>query len=374
MSITTRAAILRGAPGEYETATLQLDEPRRGEVLVRLVSAGLCHSDDHIAAGDIPYSVYPLVGGHEGAGVIEQVGDGVIDLAVGDHVIFSFLAVCGRCRWCAAGMQNLCDQGSAMQTGARPGDATSYRLAEDGTPVGQMGGLGTFSQYSTVSAQAAIKIDKSAPMDKVCLLGCGTCTGWGSAVNSAAVRTGDTVIVMGIGGIGISAVQGALHAGASHVIAVDPVTFKRDFALKLGATHAVGSIAEAGDIARGLTNGQGADSAIVTVGVVTGQYVADAFATLRKAGTVVVTSVGKAEEVGIPVSLAELTFFQKRIQGALFGASNPTYDIPKMLRLYQEGNFVLDDLITSTYTLDQVAQGYRDMHAGKNIRGVVLFD
>jgi NDMA-dependent alcohol dehydrogenase len=374
MSITTRAAILRGAPGEYETATLQLDEPRRGEVLVRLVSAGLCHSDDHIAAGDIPYAVYPLVGGHEGAGVIEQVGDGVTDLAVGDHVIFSFLAVCGRCRWCAAGMQNLCDAGAAMQTGARPDDATSYRLAEDGTPVGQMGGLGTFSQYSTVSAQAAIKIDKSAPLDKVSLLGCGVCTGWGSAVNSAAVRTGDTVIVMGIGGIGISAVQGALHAGASHVIAVDPVAFKRDFALKLGATHAAGSIAEAGDTARDLTNGQGADSAIVTVGVVTGQHVADAFATLRKAGTVVVTSVGKAEEVGIPVSLAELTFFQKRIQGALFGASNPTYDIPKMLRLYQEGNFVLDDLITTTYTLDQVAQGYRDMHAGKNIRAVVLFD
>jgi NDMA-dependent alcohol dehydrogenase len=374
MSITTRAAILRGAPGEYETATLQLDEPRRDEVLVRLVSAGLCHSDDHVATGDIPYSVYPLVGGHEGAGVIEQVGDDVSDLAAGDHVIFSFLPVCGRCRWCATGMQNLCDQGSAIQTGARPSDPTSYRLTEDSTPVGQMGGLGTFSEYSTVSAQAVIKIDKGAPLDKVCLLGCGVCTGWGSAVNSAAVRVGDTVIVMGIGGIGASAVQGALHAGASHIIAVDPVAFKRDFALELGATHAAETVDEAGDIARALTNGQGADSAIVTLGVVTGQHVADAFATLRKAGTVVVTSVSKAEEVGIPISLAELTFFQKRIQGALFGASNPTYDIPKMLRLYQEGNFSLEKMITNTYTLDQVAQGYHDMHAGKNVRGVVLLD
>lgn len=374
MPITTRAAIVRSAPGEYETATLDLDEPRSGEVLVRLVSAGLCHSDDHVATGDIPYAIYPIVGGHEGAGVVEQVGDEVSDLSVGDHVIFSFLAVCGRCRWCAAGMQNLCDQGIAMQTGARPEDSSSYRLAEDGRPVGQMGGLGTFSEYSTVSARAAVKIDKSAPLDKVSLLGCGVCTGWGSAVNSAAVGIGDTVIVMGVGGIGSSAVQGALHAGASHVIAVDPVAFKRDFAVKLGASRAVATIAEAGDVARELTNGQGADAAIVTVGVVTGQHVADAFSTLRKAGTVVVTSVGKVDAVGIPVPLAELTFFQKRIQGALFGASNPTYDIPKMLRLYQEGQFDLDDMITATYSLDQVAQGYRDLHAGTNIRGVVIFD
>jgi S-(hydroxymethyl)glutathione dehydrogenase/alcohol dehydrogenase len=237
-----------------------------------------------------------------------------------------------------------------------------------------MGGLGTFSEYSTVSARAAIKIDKSAPLDKVSLLGCGVCTGWGSTVNSAAVGIGDTVIVMGIGGIGSSAVQGALHAGASHVIAVDPVPFKRDFAVKLGASHVVATIAEAGDVARGLTNGQGADAAIVTVGVVTGEHIADAFTTLRKAGTVVVTSVSRADAVGIPVSLAELTFFQKRIQGALFGASNPTYDIPKMLRLYQEGQFDLDSMVTTTYSLDQVAQGYRDLHAGTNIRGVVIFD
>jgi S-(hydroxymethyl)glutathione dehydrogenase/alcohol dehydrogenase len=374
MSITTRAAILRRAPGEYETATLQLDDPRRGEVTVRMVSAGLCHSDDHVATGDIPFAVYPVVGGHEGAGVIDRVGEGVTGLEVGDHVIFSFLAVCVRCRWCAAGMQNLCDQGIAMQTGARPEDASSYRLAEGDAPVGQMGGLGTFSQYSTVSAAAAIKIDRRAPLEKVSLLGCGVCTGWGSAVNSAAVGIGDTVIVMGIGGIGISAVQGAAHAGASHVIAVDPVAFKREVALKLGATHAVESIADAAEVARSLTDGQGADAAIVTVGVVTGQHVADAFASLRKAGTVVVTSVSKVDETGIDISLAELTFFQKRIQGSLFGASNPTYDIPKMLRLYQEGNFALDEMITSSYSLDQVAEGYRDMHAGRNIRGVVLFD
>jgi Zn-dependent alcohol dehydrogenase len=237
-----------------------------------------------------------------------------------------------------------------------------------------MGGLGTFSEFTTVSANAAIKIDRRAPLDKVSLLGCGVCTGFGSAVNSAAVGVGDTVIVMGIGGIGISAVQGALFAGASHVIAVDPVTFKRDTALKLGATHAVATIGEGGDVARGLTDGQGADSVIVTVGVVTGEHVAAGFAALRKAGTLVLTAVSRADAVGIPVSLAELTFFHKRIQGSLFGGSNPTYDIPKMLRLYQEGRFPLDEMITKNYNLDQVAEGYRDMHAGTNIRGVVLFD
>jgi Zn-dependent alcohol dehydrogenase len=244
----------------------------------------------------------------------------------------------------------------------------------DGRNVGQIAGISTFAEYTLVNVTSAVKIDQDLPLDKMCLLGCGVGTGWGSAVNSAQVQQSDTVIVMGIGGIGINAVQGAAFAGASNVIAVDPVEMKRKAALQLGATHAFADIAEATVLARSLTDGQGADSAIVTVGVVHGEHIAQAFSAIRKAGTVVVTAAGNLMQVGIPVSLTELTMYQKRIQGALFGGCNPTYDILRQAQMYRDGRLKLDELITTTYTLDQVAQGYEDMHAGKNIRGVVLFD
>lgn len=371
----TRGSVLTKAPGAYETIDIELDEPRQNELLVRMVASGLCHSDDHLATGDMPVGRYPFCGGHEGAGVIEQVGRGTVGYAPGDHVVFSFIPSCGRCRWCATGRQNLCNYGSQALAGGRADDPGSFRIHTlDGRDVGQMAGISTFAEYTLVNVTSAVKIDNDLPLEKMCLLGCGVGTGWGSAVNSAQVQPTDTVIVMGIGGIGINAVQGAAFAGASNVIAVDPVEMKRAAALQLGATHAVADIAEATGVARSLTNGQGADSAIVTVGVLRGEHIAQAFSAIRKAGTVVVTSAGNLAEIGIPVSLMELTMYQKRIQGALFGASSPTYDIVRQAQMYRDGRLKLDELVTATYKLDQVAQGYEDMHAGKNIRGVVVFD
>jgi S-(hydroxymethyl)glutathione dehydrogenase/alcohol dehydrogenase len=220
---------------------------------------------------------------------------------------------------------------------------------------------------------SAVKIDDDLPLDKACLVGCGVGTGWGSAVNAAGVQPGHTVVVMGIGGIGINAVQGARHAGASNIIAVDPVAFKREKAQELGATHSCETMEEATELAKQFTNGQGADSAIVTVGVTTGEHVAQAFGSVRKAGTTVVTGLGDATEVGLPIAISELTLMQKRLQGALFGNSNPNWDIKRQLQLYREGVLKLDELITRTYTLDEVAQGYQDMHDGKNIRGVIVY-
>jgi NDMA-dependent alcohol dehydrogenase len=342
---------------------------------VRMVASGLCHSDDHFATGDVAISVLPYCGGHEGAGVVEKVGPYTGGFEAGDHVVFSFIPSCGRCRWCASGMQNLCDIGAGLLNGGRLEDPTSYRMHTlDGRPVGQMAGISTFAEYTVVSLPSAVKVDKDLPLDKACLLGCAVGTGWGSAVNSAEVRPGDTVIVMGIGGIGINAVQGAAVAGASHVIAVDPVALKRESALNLGATHAFETMREARALAKSFTNGQGADAAIVTVGVVTGEHVAEAFAAVRKAGTVVVTGAGKMMGVGVPISLTELTMYQKRLQGALFGQCSPTYDILRQAQMYRDGKLKLDELVTSTYTLDEVAKGYEDMHAGKNIRGVVVFE
>ncbi|WP_235734869.1 NDMA-dependent alcohol dehydrogenase [Nocardioides alcanivorans] len=369
----TRGAILRAVPGEYEIAELDLDEPRHGELMIKMVAAGMCHSDDHIASGDTQVGHLPMCGGHEGAGVVVQVGPETYGWSEGDHVIFSFLAACGRCRWCAKGMQNLCDRGALILAGTRPDDPESYRMSLDGTPVAQTCGLSTFSEYTTISVESAVKVDKDLPLETVCLLGCGVGTGWGAAVNSAEVYPGQTVIVMGVGGIGINAVQGAAHAGAANIIAVDPVAFKRESALKLGATHAVADMEEATAIAQSFTNGQGADSAIVTVGVTTGEHIGAAFSSIRKAGICVVTGLGKQTDFGIPISAMELTLYQKRLQGSLFGASAPTADIPWMIDLYRSGKLKLDELITNTYKLDDVAQGFKDMREGRNLRGVILF-
>jgi S-(hydroxymethyl)glutathione dehydrogenase/alcohol dehydrogenase len=366
--------VITKAPGPFEVIDLELDDPRQGELLVEMVASGLCHSDDHIATGDLPVPLYPFLGGHEGAGVVKEVGPNTKGWAVGDHVVFSFIPGCGRCRWCASGMQNLCDLGAYLLNGSRFDDPTSFRFhTTDGDPVAQFCGLGTFAEHTIVDIDSAVKVAPDLPLDRLCLLGCGVGTGWGSAVNSAQVRPGDTVIVMGVGGIGINAVQGAAHAGASNVIAVDPVAFKREKALKLGATHAFADIAEGAAFAKSVTNGQGADSAIVTVGVTKGEHVAQAFSAIRKAGTVVVTGLGDAMEIGLPVSLAELTLFQKRIQGSLFGASAPSSDIVRQTQMYRDGMLKLDELVTTEYTLDEIAKGYEDMHAGKNIRGIVRF-
>jgi NDMA-dependent alcohol dehydrogenase len=371
----TRTAIVRSmpdkavGPSKWEIVEVDLDDPRQGELLIKMTASGLCHSDDHITTGDIPVATYPMAGGHEGAGVVVQVGPNTPGWEVGDHAVMSFLPGCGKCRWCANGQQNLCDLGATLLLGSRADG--SFRMHLDGVPVGQMCGISTFSEYSVVAVDSAVKVAKDLPLEKACLVGCGVGTGFGSAEKSANVQPGDTVIIMGIGGIGINAVQGAAIKGASHVIAVDPIAFKREKAMELGATHAFSSIAEATEFAMSVTNGQGADSCIVTIGITKGEHVGEAFNAIRKAGTVVVTGLGDLMEVGIPVPLSMLTLFQKRIQGSLFGESSPTKDIPRLLAMYQSGILKLDELVTNTYTLDNINEGYADMHAGKNLRGVI---
>jgi NDMA-dependent alcohol dehydrogenase len=371
----TRAAIIRESPGRFEVVDLELDEPRMGEIQVKLVAAGLCHSDEHYQTGDMPPGHFPMIPGHEGAGVVEAVGPNTPGWEVGDHVLFSFIPSCGKCRWCSEGMTNLCDLGASLLVGGRFVDGTFRTRLADGTEVGQTCGLGTFAERTVVDVDSAIKLDKDLPLEQMCLLGCGVGTGWGSAVYSAETKPGDVIIVMGTGGVGVNAVQGAKHAGATTVIAVDPVEFKRGVALGLGATHAFESIAEADEYAKSITNGQGADKAIVTVGVVKGEHIAQAFAAIRKGGTVVVTGVAAADmEGGIPVHPFELTLMQKRIQGSLFGACNPRSDIKRQIEMYRSGQLKLDELVTTRYPLDDIVLAYEDMMAGRNIRGILVFD
>jgi S-(hydroxymethyl)glutathione dehydrogenase/alcohol dehydrogenase len=268
-------------------------------------------------------------------------------------------------------MQNLCDNGALISTG-RQLDGTC-RMHVNGADVRTSAVLGTFSEWQVLDQLSCVKVGKDVPLTVVCVLACGVPTGWGSATNAAGIRSGDVVLVIGCGGIGINAVQGAAHLGASRVVAVDPQPFKREMALKLGATDVFADIASAREFVHSLTNGQGAASAIVAIGVTTGQDVADAFQAVRKAGTVVVTGIGKSTECNLPISLLELSMYQKRIQGCLYGGGAPREQIPALLDLYRSGVLKLDELVTRRYRLDDINEAYADMHAGTNIRGVIEF-
>lgn len=367
----TKAAVLWGLEQEWRIEEVELDPPKAGEVQVKLAASGLCHSDEHLRTGDIPIP-FPVVGGHEGAGVVEEVGPGVTSVRPGDHVVLAFVPACGTCRYCTEGRSNLCDLGAGIILGPQM-DGT-YRFHTRGEDLGQMCMLGTFSPHTVVPAASVVKIDDSIPLETAALVGCGVTTGFGSAVRSAGVTAGDTVVVMGVGGIGANAVQGARVAGALNIIAIDPVDMKREMASKLGATHTASSVDEAWSIVSELTQGQLADKAIITTDVAEGAYLGQALSLVGKGGRVVVTSIGHPDEMTADMSIFELTLYEKEVHGALFGSSNPRVDIVKILRHYQQGQVLLDELITTTYRLEDINQGYADMLAGKNIRGLIRYD
>jgi S-(hydroxymethyl)glutathione dehydrogenase/alcohol dehydrogenase len=315
-----------------------------------------------------------MVGGHEGAGVVEAVGDTVTRVQVGDHVVCSFIPVCGTCRYCATGRQNLCNFGAQMLTGQLKGGG--FRFHDDaGEDLGGMCMLGTFAQRAVVAQESCVKIDKDIPFDVAALVGCGVPTGWGTAVYAAGVRPGDTVVIFGAGGVGTNAVQGARYAGARHVIVVDPVEFKRDTALKFGATHVFADADAAQETVVDLTRGQLADHAICTIGRLESSVVTQAAAIVGKGGQVTITSVGRSGDNQIQLAAnGAVVGWQRRIQGHIFGMCNPLYDIPRLLRLYREGQLMLDELITHRYRLDEINQGYQDLNDGKLIRGVIIHE
>ncbi|WP_431903017.1 NDMA-dependent alcohol dehydrogenase [Amycolatopsis thermoflava] len=368
MTITTRAAVCREPRRPWEIIDLDLDEPKAHEVRIRFHAAGLCHSDDHIQKGDAQMR-FPVVGGHEGAGVVEAVGADVTRVAVGDHVVCSFIPACGECRYCSTGHQNLCDAGKNASTGEFP-DGT-FRFHAGGEDFGGLCVLGTFSQYAVVSEFSCIPIPRDIPFEIAALVGCGVPTGWGSAVYAAGVRAGETVVVYGAGGVGSNAVQGARYAGAKHVVVVDPVEFKRDMAKVFGATHTFADAKEAHDFVVETTWGQLADHAIITVGVLHDEVIARALDVVGKSGKVTITAVGGG---WIDANAGLFIGYQRRAQGALFGNCNPLYDVPRLLGLYRSGDLKLDELITRRYALDEVNQGYQDMLDGKNIRGVIVHE
>ncbi|MFD4190551.1 NDMA-dependent alcohol dehydrogenase [Amycolatopsis thermoflava] len=371
MSITTRAAVARAPHRPWEITELQLDEPKAHEVRVKFHAAGLCHSDDHITKGDAPVRL-PIVGGHEGAGVVESVGPHVTRVKPGDRIVCSYIPACGKCRPCSTGHQNMCDEGKNASTGMFA-DGT-FRFHAGGEDFGGFCTLGTFAQYAVVSEWACLRLPDDIPFEIGALVGCGVPTGWGSAVHAAGVRAGETVVIYGAGGVGSNAVQGARYAGAKNVVVVDPVEFKRDMAKVFGATHTFATAKEAHDFVVETTWGQLADHAICTPGVLTEEIVNAAVQVTGKGGKVTVTAVGRIDERAVHFPAGMLIGYQRQLRGALFGDSNPLYDVPRLLGLYRSGDLKLDELITRRYTLDQVNDGYQDMLDGKNIRGVIVHE
>ncbi|GAA4717780.1 NDMA-dependent alcohol dehydrogenase [Nocardioides conyzicola] len=380
----TRAAILWEPHTDWSVEDIELDPPKKGEILVKLAASGLCHSDEHMVTGDMVLDPelaeafglkqFPVIGGHEGAGVVQEVGEGTVGFEVGDHVVFSFIPSCGKCPSCSIGQQHLCDLGAFLLSGMQLSDFSYRHHAKDGRDLGIMVGLGTFSPYTVVNIDSAVKIRKDVPLERAALVGCGVTTGWGSSTYAADVQSGETVAVMGLGGIGMSAVQGAAMAGARFVVAVDPVDWKREKALTLGATHTAASMADAQPLISEITNGAMADKAILAVGLAEGDLIAPMMSLVKKAGRGVVTSVANMMADDVKLNLFEFSMMRKELVGCIFGNANPRYDIPRLLDLYMDGKLKLDEMVTQTYTLDQINQGYQDMRDGKNIRGVIVYD
>jgi NDMA-dependent alcohol dehydrogenase len=364
----TRGAVVRAPGADFEIVELEVAEPGPGEVLVKMAFAGLCHSDEHLRHSG---GRYPIVAGHEGSAVVLEVGEGVTRVQPGDHVVTAILPVCGACRYCAVGRTNLCDKGATISTGQLPSGRWPLRLEDE--PLGGLCLVGAFSEHTILSEYSCVRIEPHVPMDTAALLACAVPTGWGSAVYSGGVRPGDTVVVVGLGGVGVNAVQGAVHAGALHVVGVDPVAMKREFAMSLGATHTVTDTSDAVGLAQTLSRGTGAEVVIVSVGKLNGEVMDAASACLGKGGTLVLTAVADhVHEADVRLRGTRTTFFEHRVQGSLFGSCNPFRDIPMLQRMHEEGRLELDRLITTRYSLEEINEGYRAQAAGETIRGLLM--
>ncbi|UNB52345.1 MULTISPECIES: NDMA-dependent alcohol dehydrogenase [unclassified Mycolicibacterium] len=368
----TKGALLWELNTPFRVDEIELGDPVADEVQIRMHAAGMCHSDYHLTTGATPIAL-PALGGHEGAGVITKVGKNVTGIEEGDHVILAFIPACGECPPCLKGFRSLCDRGALLLGGKAIADGTS-RIHSGTHEVSPMNLLGTFAPYMTVHKDSVVKIDKDIPFETAAIMGCAVPTGFGSATNVAQVAPGDTVVVVGVGGIGMSALQGAVISGAKTVIAIDPVEWKRDQAIKFGATHVYPSMAEAIGPMIDVTHGLMADKVIIAVGEMRGEYVEEAMILTAKTGTCVVTGMGSMMDADVKLNLFLFTMLQKTLKGNIFGGGSSHVETPKLIGLYKSGVLNIDDMVTKTYTLDNINDGYQDMLDGKNIRGVVTFN
>jgi S-(hydroxymethyl)glutathione dehydrogenase/alcohol dehydrogenase len=342
---------------------LTIDEPGPGEVLIRTAATGVCHSDMNYLEGVYPMGT-PVVLGHEAAGVVEAVGDGVAGLHPGDHVITCVSAFCGQCRECISGNPARC---TAKPRNREPDAPPRFKNADE--PIATLGGLGTFAEKMLVNQSGLARIDPQMPLDRAALIGCAVLTGLGAVFNTAAVRPGQTVAVFGCGGIGLNCIQAARMAGASHVFAVDRVPAKLDLALRFGATHAID--ASAGDPVEHIIalSDNGVDHAFEAIGLkLTAEQ---AFAAARPGGTAtIIGMIPPDETVEIP---AQGLLSEKRLQGSLMGSNRFRIDMPRYVELYLEQRLELDALIAERISLSELDHAFDRLRTGEAARSVIVF-
>jgi NDMA-dependent alcohol dehydrogenase len=366
MSHKARAVVCREHNKPVQVEEITVDSPKRGEVMVKLGACGVCHSDLSAITGTIALPL-PLVLGHEGAGVVQEVGEGVTDFAKGDHVVFSFIYMCGKCRFCVSGRPVLClEQGKALAT---PLEGTPRVRDAKGQALNIFSGCGAMAEYATVSAENVIKIDPKIPLDCAALVGCAVTTGVGAVFNTAKVAPGSSVAVFGCGGVGLSVIQGARIAGAERIIAIDTLEPKLAMARQFGATDVLLAKDDPAKALKKLTGG-GPDYAFECVG--SGELAASAYRAIRRGGLAVVVGVAKPSD-STSVRTMTLPFEEKTLTGSYFGSCVPRVDFPRMLALYLKGQLKLDELITKRYAVAEAPQAFADLESGRNARGVIVF-
>lgn len=364
-----KAAIATGQ-GNFSIQSIHIADPQGDEVLIEIKAAGICHTDwDSQSWGK------PLVMGHEGAGIVKKIGSQVKSLQVGDKVMLNWAIPCYECFQCQEGNQHICERNSAVTAGNKVsgGHATLSSTTFEGQPIEKAFSLGTMSEYTLVREAACVKMHVEMPFPSAAIVGCGVMTGYGSVVNAAKVKAGSSVVVLGTGGVGLNVIQGARIAGAGKIIAVDVNPLRLEMAVEYGATHTLlankndQGLLEAAKAVKGMTNGRGADYAFECTAIP--ELGAAPLAMVRNAGMAIQVS-GIEQEIAIDMNLFE---WDKVYINPLYGKTRPQIDFPILQDLYAKGDLILDEMVTRTYPLEDLAQAFADMHAGKNAKGVIVF-
>ncbi len=362
-----KAAVVYERKAPVVVEDLDLDAPKAGEVRVKIVANGICHSDYSVIHGVLPFPL-PMVLGHEGAGIVEEVGPGVTLVKPGDHVVLSAVSACGTCFHCSHGEFPQCDSATMMMVKGALADGTS-RHRKGSRSIHPMVGLASMAEYTVVGERACVKIPDEVPLTSACLVGCGVMTGVGAAIYTANVESGSTCVVIGCGGVGLNVLQGCVIAGAATIIAVDLLDSKLEAAKRFGATHTINpSRQDVVKTVRSLTEGRGADYAFEVIG--TGKTIELAYAVTRRRGMAIVVGAAPRED---QVTLPAASFLGERmLRGSAYGSVGPRMAMPRLIDLYQKGRLKLDELITRTYPLAEVNEAMGALERGEVVRAVLV--
>lgn len=366
----TKAAVIYENNAPFEIEEVDLQEPSTGEILVELKATGICRTDEHAVTGSMPNPL-PAVLGHEGAGIVKEIGPGVTTVKEGDHVVLVWMPACGICEYCRSGKAYICVRGAGLLSGFMLDGKTRFK--KNGKDIHHYLLCSSFSEYVVVPEESAVVIDKEAPFKQTCLLGCALTTGFGGATRTAKVEAGSNAVIYGFGGVGSGALNGLVQSGADMIVVVDPNDWKEEVARKMGASHFINPKKEDPvEKIMELTNGVGVHYGFDCWGDV--DVEAQAVNSIRNDGKAVFIGGPHAEMNTIPIHNLTFCMTEKMIMASLYGSCIPQVDVPKFVSMYMHGKFDLDTVITKTYTLEEINKGFEDLRNGDVIRGVIMFD